>query len=286
MPFTHRAQGEDGAEMKPCRGFTRDRRKASRPKSLAAATLAGLIGIGVCPAGAQDAGDRSGLQILVTPYFWAPEISAKVKTPAPGIPDVNANVSFSQLFHHLSWIPFFGSAELRNDRYGVFVDYMHVPVRTGFDTRNALFSGGTAGLVLDVATVDFLYRPLAQPQQYLDAGFGVRPWGVSTDISFNSGLLPATSVSTGGSWADPLIILRYHRELGSGFGLTAYGDVGGFGLAAHTDWQVIGTVDYTITSWIDLHVGYRSLNVNYSTKNDVGFNVNMDGPIIAGTFHF
>jgi hypothetical protein len=35
-----------------------------------------------------------------------------------------------------------------------------------------------------------------------------------------------------------------------------------------------------------LHVGYRSLNVNYSTKNDVGFNVNMDGPIIAGTFHF
>ena len=94
-----------------------------------------------------------------------PEISAKVKTPAPGIPDVNENISFSQLFHHLSWIPFFGSAELRNDRYGVLVDY-------------------------------------------------------------------------------------------------------------------------TISSWIDLHAGYRSLNVNYSTKNDVGFNVNMDGPIIAGTFHF
>src|SRR5262249_51655953 len=88
-------------KMKPCRGFTCGRRKARWSETLAAAALAGLIGLGACPAGAQDVGDRSGLQILVTPYFWAPEVSVKVKTPAPGIPDVNANVSFNQLFHHL-----------------------------------------------------------------------------------------------------------------------------------------------------------------------------------------
>ena len=37
-------------------------------------------------------------------------------------------------------------------------------------------------------------------------------------------------------------------ELGNGFGLTAYGDVGGFGLGAHVDWQVIGTIDYALNS--------------------------------------
>ena len=47
-------------------------------------------------------------------------------------------------------------------------------------------------------------------------------------------------------WADPLIGGRYHRELGNGFGLTAYGDVGGFGVGAHSDWQVLGTIDYTL----------------------------------------
>jgi hypothetical protein len=30
--------------------------------------------------------------------------------------------------------------------------------------------------------------------------------------------------------------------------------------AAHTDWQVIGTVDYALNSWINLRLGYRSLN--------------------------
>jgi hypothetical protein len=160
-------------------------------------------------------------------------------------------------------------------------------VRSGFSTRDVLFSGGSTDLVLDVATVDFFYRPIAQPQQYLDVGVGVRPWGVETNLSFNAGLLPGQSVQPGGSWADPLIAARYHRELGSGFAFTVYGDVGGFGLAAHTDWQVLGTIDYALRSTIDLHLGYRSLNVNYSLNNrPAGFDVNLNGPIIAGTFRF
>ena len=47
------------------------------------------------------------------------------------------------------------------------------------------------------------------------------------DLNLNAGLLPATSVSRSGGWTDPLLGGRYHRELGNGFGLTAYGDVGG-----------------------------------------------------------
>jgi hypothetical protein len=70
------------------------------------------------------------------------------------------------------------------------------------------------------------------------------------------------SVNPGGGWADPLIGGRYHRDLGNGFGLTAYGDVGGFGVGAHTDWQVLGTVDYSLSPSWNLHLGYRSLNFN------------------------
>jgi hypothetical protein len=34
----------------------------------------------------------------------------------------------------------------------------------------------------------------------------------------------------------------------NGVGLTAYGDLGGFGAGAHTNWQVIGTLDCALGS--------------------------------------
>lgn len=55
--------------------------------------------------------------------------------------------------------------------------------------------------------------------------------------------MPSFAVTRGTSWADPLIGARYHRDLGNGFSATVYGNVGGFGLGAHTDWQVLGTID-------------------------------------------
>ena len=95
-----------------------------------------------------------------------------------------------------------------------------------------------------------LYRPLAQPDQYVDIGMGVRAWGIAGNITLNQGLLSAETVSNGLSWADPLIGARYHHDLGNGFSATAYGDVGGFGLGAHADWQIVGTIDYALISWI------------------------------------
>jgi len=131
----------------------------------------------------------------------------------------------------------------------------------------------------------FLYRALAAPDQYVDVGIGVRGWGLAGGISLNEGLLPALNVSNGLSWADPLLAARYHRDLGDGFSLTAYGDVGGFGLGAHLDWQLIGTIDYAVASGVDLHAGFRSLNFNYGAPR-ADFNFNMNGPIIAATIRF
>jgi hypothetical protein len=282
-----RRHGRGERIMKRSRNLRGDHRRRIRSTLSSAAMVTALIAIGASRVGAQEAVDQSRLQLSVTPYFWVSHIDSRIKTPIPQESSVTQTIDFDQLFNHLSWVPFMGSVEGRYDRYGVFVDYMHIPVRSGFSTRDVLFSGGSADLVLDVATVDFFYRPIAQPQQSLDVGVGVRPWGVQTNLSFNAGLLPGQSVQPGGSWADPLIAARYHRELGSGFSFTVYGDVGGFGLAAHTDWQVVGTIDYALRSTIDLHLGYRSLNVNYSLSNrPVGFVENLNGPIIAGTFRF
>jgi hypothetical protein len=93
-------------------------------------------------------------------------------------------------------------------------------------------------------------------------------------------------VTQSAQWGDPLIAARYHYDFGNGFGATAYGDVGGFGVGAHIDWQVIGTIDYALKPWATLRLGYRSLNFDYTAASSLGFNVHMKGPLLAASFCF
>jgi hypothetical protein len=45
--------------------------------------------------------------------------------------------------------------------------------------------------------------------------------------------------------------------------------------------------DYAPSAWLNLHLGYRSLNFNYAASDsNLGFNVHLRGPILAGTFRF
>jgi hypothetical protein len=247
-----------------------------------------LFGAATPAARAQDATAPGGVQFFVTPYLWLSGINAAIKTPLARAPEVNADVSAIDLLSHLSAVPFMGSIEIRDGPFGLLGDALHVPVSADITTRNVFFSGGNAALITDTGTALLLYRALEAPTQYADLGAGFRAWGFSTNLTLNPGILQGASVNRSAGWVDPLIGGRYHYDFANGWGLTAYGDVGGFSLGAHVDWQVIGTVDYTPTPWLNLHLGYRSLNFNYQASGglDLGFNVHMKGPLLAATFKF
>ena len=166
------------------------------------------------------------------------------------IPTASSTIDPGTLITHLTWVPFLGTGEFRDGPYSVVLDFIHVPVKSGVNTP-ILFSGATTGLTEDAGTAVILYRPFVDPDQSVDVGLGVRAWGLAGDIALNQGLAPAVNVSHGLSWADPLLAVRYHRDLGNGFSATAYGDIGGFGVGAHIDWQLLGTIDYALNSWID-----------------------------------
>jgi hypothetical protein len=252
-----------------------------------------LIVAGSLPALAQQAIDQPAMapapwqdiEVRLTPYFWLPWVSSRVRPSDTRIPSASATVDPGTLISHLTWIPFMGAAEFRDGPFGLALDYLHVPVKTGVNTRNILFSGATGVMTEDAGTAMFLYRPFVQPDQYLDVGLGVRAWGLDGNIALNEGLLPAVSVANGLSWADPLIGLRYHREFGNGYSGTAYGDVGGFGLGAHIDWQALVTLDYALNSWVDLHGGFRSLGYSFGGSR-ADFHEHIYGPIMSATFRF
>ena len=161
------------------------------------------------------------------------------------------------------------------------------PVGADITTRDRFYNGGNVNLTTNTGTADFEYRVLDEPVQTLDAGIGLRACGFTSNLTLNGARLPTASATRAAGWVDPLIAFRYHRELGDGFALTAYGDVGGFNAGAYVDWQVVGTIDFALKSWVALRLGYRSLNFNYqASDSNLGFNVHMKGPIIAATFRF
>lgn len=250
------------------------------------ALMLAAAGLTCRPALAQTSPVESGPRILVTPYLWLAGIDSAIRTPLPRAPVVNSEVGAFQLLGHLNGVPFMGSAEIRDGPFSLLGDVLHVPVGTTITTRNVFFQGGNAALTTNTGTALFLYHALDQPFQELDVGGGFRAWGFATRLTLNGGLLPTANVSRTAGWADPLLAARYHRDFGDGFGLTVYGDIGGFGVGAHVDWQAIGTLDYALAPWAALRLGYRSLNFNYTAADSIGFNVHMKGPILAATFRF
>jgi len=259
-----------------------------------AVLICALIAIGLPQAHAQQAGDLPApnppaalppFEILATPYLWFPWTSADIRPSNTRIPSTSATIDPGKLISHLTWVPFMGQIEVRNGPFGIVADYIHSPVKSGISTRNVLFGGGTGNFIIDTGSAVFLYRPIASPDQYVDIGVGFRAWGLDGEITLNQARLPAVTVARGLSWADPLIAARYHRELGNGFSATVYGDLGGFGVGAHFDWQLLGTIDYAMRPGTDLHAGFRSLNFSYGAPA-ANFNVNMYGPLISATFRF
>jgi hypothetical protein len=255
---------------------------------LVAAVLTTIAAIATVPnASAQDASAPGGYQFFVTPYLWLASVHATTLTPLERRPEVNSNVSTIDLLSRLDGAPFMGSFEVRYGSLGFLADAIHLPVSTNITNHDIFYQGGNAELHANTGTGIALYRFLEDPVQFADGGLGFRAWGFSSRVALNPGLLQGAVVNRSAGWTDPLIGGRYHRELGNGWGLTAYGDVGGFGIGAHTDWQVLGTIDYSLSPSWNLHLGYRSLNFNITgSEGRFGFNVHMRGPVIAGSFRF
>ncbi len=128
------------------------------------------------------------------------------------------------------------------------------------------------------------YRVIDNGTATLDVLAGGRLWNVDTDLTL-TGPRAVREASASKTWVDPLIGVASGVDLGSGFGLHAEADVGGFGAASDLDWQVQGTLQYKYNDWVTLEAGYRYLDIDYE---DGGFmlDVALQGPVIGAKIRF
>jgi opacity protein-like surface antigen len=64
-----------------------------------------------------------------------------------------------------------------------------------------------------------------------------------------------------------------------------YGDLGGFGVTADLSWQLMGTVQYSLSDQWRLAAGWRHVSV-HQDKNDFDVKLKMSGPILGFSYRF
>jgi hypothetical protein len=255
-----------------------------RRSTVALAIAALVLGLGL-PAQAEEAGATTsgGWSFGLTPYVWFASLKGDVATIS-GLPPVSVDAGFNDIIENTD-IALMLAAEARRGHFGIVTDLSYLALSADGNTPGPLFGGADVDTSTVFATFAGFYQVVAHERVSLDALAGARVWYVDTEIDLSTGLLPARNVQDDEVWADPVVGLRWNAQLGRGFFLAGYADVGGFGVASDSTWQLLGTLGYRFNDWFSARAGYRHLDVDYDNDGFV-WDVELSGPIVGATFRF
>ena len=95
---------------------------------------------------------------------------------------------------------------------------------------------------------------------YLDYYAGVRWWDNDMDLNGNIAILPGEgfSVEVESDWYDPVVGVRWLRDINDDFTFLAQLDVGGFGIESDFTYSIQSGVTYQISELMTLDVKYKA----------------------------
>lgn len=232
----------------------------------------------------QPPADHSPWSFGLTSYVWFAGLNGDIGVR--NLPPAQIDPTFSDIFNNIDWLPppIMLMAEVRYDRVGFVTDFIYL----GEESDGA--TPGPLPLTVEVDTNTLVwtfggsYRVIQADRGTVDLLAGGRLWSMDTDVTV-TGPFAVRQGSGSQTWVDPLIGIAGRVNLGKGFALRAEADVGGFGVGADVDWQVIGLVQYQVRDWIALEAGYRYLAVNYD-KDEFLFDGSIRGPIVGASVRF
>lgn len=225
----------------------------------------------------------AGWTFTATPYVWFAGMEGDLGTIS-GLPPVEVDASFSDILENTD-IAMMLAAEARRDRWGLLLDLVYLNLSADADTPGPLFGSADVESETLFATLGVAYRMVQHGRLSADVVAGARLWYADTKLELSAGVLPAQSADDQEFWADPVFGLRAHVDLGRGFFLAPFADIGGFGVGSDSTWQIGSTVGYQIKDWMWVRAGYRHLHVDYEDDGFV-FDVDMSGPILGIGFLF
>ena len=254
------------------------------------AALALCCMVSVTPAAAQDtaaplpASTAAGPWFVrITPYAWLPSVSGSTRGTRR-VPSLSIDKDFSDI---LSDLDFAGMivGTVRYERVGLLVDLDYVSLGLDGNLSGPFRTKYHTDLEALVATVGATARVVDEPKLGVDLLVGARILGLWVDSDFK-GQGPAglsRGFSDSATIVDGLVGVRAGVELGDGFSLVGYGDVG----AGNSDltWQVLGAAEYSFSNSISGAIGYRYLGYDFSGHAPLD-DLALYGPILGVTIRF
>lgn len=208
-------------------------------------------------------------------YAWLAGAKGDVDVIGPVEP-VGLDLSLGDVIDSFKFA-FMGSAEAQKGRLVLLGDltFIHLQADHGIDIRDQNFIDAE----LDSRTIDITtlggYRVTGDNPVIVDVLGGMR-----ANFFKNTLELDGPNQSVEGekqeTWFDPLLACRATVPLGGKWGMSLYGDIGGFGIASDLTWQAQATVDYNINEKFRLMAGWRHFKVDYD-KGDFLYDVAQSG---------
>ena len=202
-------------------------------------------------------------------------------TPRDPFAPVDVDLSFHDVLKSFKFA-FMGAAEARNDRLVFLGDLMwvHLGESQGLKVRDVNFADVKIDSKTTAITALAGYRVANKGPVVVDLLAGGRLNGNRQEVDYH-GIVVDVSASVSKTWIDPIAATRIIAPLGGKFGLSLYGDIGGFGIGSKLTWQGIATATYQINHKMTAGLGYRYFKINYHDNDGFRYNVAQSGPILS-----
>jgi hypothetical protein len=223
----------------------------------------------------------SGYKYQVTPYLFWTGINGTIGEQGR---TANVDASFGNIVRHLNMVAMV-YFDARFGRWRALVDNLYADVSDARATPGPLFSSVKVATKMWIVDPEAGYAIVRNEGKEVDVTAGARIWNLDNSVTL---FRPNSALDRGSGTrniADPVVGGRFYSDAGQRMFIIAKADVGGFGAAASTDWQVFGAAGFKLNDRIVGSVGYRYLSLDYSTNNAI-FDVHLNGVIVGLGFRF
>ncbi|MGL4966812.1 MAG: hypothetical protein ACRC67_36665 [Inquilinus sp.] len=240
------------------------------------------------PAAAQDAASPAITTagpwfVRITPYAWLPSVSGSTRATRR-IPSLSTDKSFSDILSNLDFAGMIVGT-VRYDRIGLLVDLDYVSLGVDGTMPGPFRTKYQVDMQALLATVGATARVVDEPKLGVDLLVGARivALSIDSDLRGQGPLDRSRSSNSSATIIDGIVGVRAGVELGDGFSLIGYADIG----AGNSDltWQVLGAVEYSFSNSVSGAIGYRYLGYDFGGHAPLD-DMALYGPIAGVNFRF
>jgi hypothetical protein len=269
------------------------------------ANLVGLVAVvvlgftGAALYGQDLSSPSENWTVTVAPYIWFASLDST--NTVNGLSG-HTDLSFNEVLD-IAQMSFNARAEARKGPWGLLFDVTYMDLEDELKgTRspvNYRFDETIRNLASDFAVSYRVYERSfgleLKRKMAIDPYVGVRYGYLKQEVKLNVAIpnVGSQGATLGGSedWVEPFVGGRILWEISEKVSAGIRGDIGGFGIGSASDltWNAVVWLGYRMTDRIDLGLGYRILDLDYSRgsgASEFGLDVRADGPLVGVSIRF